>query len=456
MMSLSPMVAVAVVVSALAAQGRPLGTLGNGALGPTQVVAELQSGGGVDLPRRTTSMARTEKISALAKVSEHSSGIDIFTRHAGEHCLGSMKNVMSNWNGTLVECKEMCKGLKFCSGFLRALNGDDAGTCDFLAGMITIEDPEEHDHGNVTADCYHMLNPYLAGETPKGDSNPKFSDFVHMKHRGCSGSSKALLTGHEGSVSDCQTLCRGLVGCAGFMRNHETNMCTILSGNLTKGESDSKSNCYQYLAPPASPEPVAEKVSCHMCLPTKALYGNTQNEHTFPAAPGFVRAIDIVPDKTVKVDIVSFYCVDGKDMTVQAALYSGETKKILTKAKLETIHCLENKWKDQHLDSEVTLEAGKTYFIAQLHTAGTHSQGRGAGDLGVKTKGVHYWLHATVLPAEVPAWMSMGFAHYYNAALPFVVKNRCGKTLAAKVPTAGASLAESKSHVVHCGNEGTL
>jgi len=359
--------------------------------------------------------------------------------------------VMSGWSGTLEECKDMCKGLKFCSGFLRVLTGEDAGTCEFLAGMITVEDPEEHDHGSVTVDCYHILNPYLAGETPQEPAELKsqFSDFVHFRHKNCGGSGKALLTGHEGSVGDCQTLCRGLVGCAGFVRDHETNKCTILSGNLTKGGSDNKLNCYKYFAPPASPEQVAERVSCHMCLPTRGLFGSTQNEHTFPAAPGFVRAIDIVPNRTVKVDVVSFYCVDDKDMTVQAAVYSGETRKMLTSAKLETVRCVDGKWRDQHLGAEITLEADRTYFIAQLHTAGTHSQGRGAGDLGVKSKGVHFWIPAPVLPAEIPAWTPMGFAGYFNAALPFVVKNRCGKTLAAKVPVAGASLAAS-SGIVHC------
>lgn len=412
-----------------------------------EAVVKVNSDGGM----KVRALTRTEKQGAVGPQSLHEEvpkdKVALFTKHEGQNCVGSRKNVMSKWEGTVLECGNMCAGLTYCEGFEHRISGTGSGTCDFLAGMVELEDAEDQENSNITSDCYSLNNPYLSNTTMKDE---RLSDFIKYKHKSCSGTSASLLTNYDGAVADCQNLCRNVLHCAGFMRNHETGKCTLLQGDLVVGQKDEAHNCFKYKAPPEKEQStLPKKISCHMCIPSEAKLGSTSKEHDFRGDPKFIRAIDVVPPNSTKIDTLSFYCFDECTITVQPAIYS-ETK-LLAKGTAETVHCQPGVWKDQHLEDEITLVGHETYYLAQLHTAGISWLARGTGDMNVKSPYSHFVSAGEELPSEAPKWHKMmGMKNYWHAGLAFTAHHSCGTKLDAKHTTASGLAESNGTSALHC------
>lgn len=301
--------------------------------------------------------------------------------------------MMKDYSGTTAECMTFCRELTSCRAFVQV-----NGKCAFLGGVITAGEA-----AGVGSNCYYLL----AGPD---EATSESSDFAEHPGTNCSG--EVILAGKMGSAEGCMATCSQMSTCTGFVRSKPSwasaGTCDFLAGNLSQLPAGGANVSCFTIQRPVSTEPASSlpDVECNKCVQTGALGGsNDTSGHVQMLMPDFWRAIDIQPTSNITVGEVSFYCSQDADVEVGAAIYAGGSQDqgdLVAKAPVEKVKCQAEKWFDLKLSAKVTLSAGATYLVAQVHKAGLMRAPWGHGNLNVKTHGAHFWTHLKNLKESIP------------------------------------------------------
>jgi len=168
----------------------------------------------------------------------------------------------------------------------------------------------------------------------------------------------------------------------------------------------------------------ASEVRTKACSP---LAGNSDvSVRGFDLEAPYWRMIDVLPTADLHVDTVAFYCERASEIGAAVGLYGEAGRLLASSGQSASRSCSDGDWLDVPIAPEVTLEAGKTYYIAHLHTHGTWHSARGTGNQFCKTRGMHFYTRYTgsSMPLHRPEVKPFGDGP--SDEVPLVLKS-CGR-----------------------------
>jgi len=163
-------------------------------------------------------------------------------------------------------------------------------------------------------------------------------------------------------------------------------------------------------------------VRSQTCVP---LAGNSDVSRSgMELLPPFLRMVDIEPSFDLHVDTVSYFCERASTIkSAVAVYYSNSGNKLGDSGPAKVRSCQAGEWVDVPLMPPISLQAGKSYYIAHLHALGIWSTARGTCNQFCKQRGNHFsarWDHGS-LPLKQPTKMEM-LGDGKGQSLPLTVK----------------------------------
>eukprot|EP01084_Bolivina_argentea_P093280 167794_1 len=151
-----------------------------------------------------------------------------FQKYTASNCAGSSTDILRDYEGSALACKEKCLTLDGCVGFVRVNSGTYAGKCYFRGGSLNPPEP----YSNDDRDCYVPAS---------------LMDFNEYEDSQCTGSSgdhtDDILRDFAGTVDECKDKCVSLDGCVGFVE--VDGLCYFRGGVLSAPTDYDGRSCFE-------------------------------------------------------------------------------------------------------------------------------------------------------------------------------------------------------------------